>query len=75
VDVDEEQQQRRHHGGLADRRDRVVSAFGGPLEQLSRECRVTAGEVEGGDRADGVRMVVESLQQLGGLVQAALSDT
>jgi len=30
--------------------------------------------VEGGERADGVRMVLQTLQQPGGLLQAALPD-
>ena len=56
VDVDEQREQRAHHGRRADRRDLVVRAFGGPLQQVPRERRVAAGQVEGGERADGVGM-------------------
>ena len=49
--------------------------MGGPLEQLSRKRRVAPGEVEGGERGNNVRMLLESIQQLGGLLQATLADT
>lgn len=36
------------------------------------ERRLATGQVEGGECADCVRMAVEALQELGGLLQAAL---
>jgi hypothetical protein len=75
VDVDEEGDQRAHHGRLADRRVAIVRSLGGPLERISRERSVAPGKVEVGERADGVGVLFESIQQLGGFLDAALSDT
>jgi len=75
VDVDEEREQRPHHGRLADRGNLVIGAFCGTLEQVPRKLQLAAGEVERGERAHGVRVLVESDQQLCGLLEAALPDT
>ena len=52
----------------------MVRAFGGPLQQVPRKRRVAAGQVESGQRGDDVRMLLESLEQQGGLLEAPLSD-
>jgi hypothetical protein len=75
VDVDEEREQRPHHGRLADRGNLVIGAFGGPLKQIPRKRHLAAGEVEGGERGNDVRMLFESIQQLSGLLEATLPDT
>jgi hypothetical protein len=75
VDVDQERKQRSHHGRRADRWNLVVRTSGGPLQQVPRKRRVAAGQVESGQRGDGVRVLLESLEQEGGLLEATLSDT
>jgi hypothetical protein len=72
--VDQQGQQRAGHGRLADRRDLVVGGGGGPLEQVTGQGRLAAGQVEGGQGAHGVRVPVEAVQQLGRLLQPALAD-
>jgi hypothetical protein len=61
VDVDQEREQRTHHARLADRGNLTVQTLGGPLEQLPRQRRVTLGQVQGGQRPDGVRVLLETL--------------
>src|SRR6266508_80284 len=75
VGVDQKREQRAHHGRLADRGNLVILTLGGPLEQLPRTRRLAPGEVQGGERGNDVRMLLESLQQQRGLLQAALPDT
>jgi hypothetical protein len=75
VDVDEECEQWPHHGRLADRRDLIVVALGSPLKQVPRQRHLAAGQVKGSERANGIRMLLETLQQLRGFLETALSDT
>jgi hypothetical protein len=74
MDVDQQGQQRADHGGLADGGDLVVRGGGGPLQQVPGQGDLAAGEVQGGQGADGVRVPVEPVQQQGRLLEPALAD-
>ena len=47
---------------------------GGPFEQVPGQRHLAAGQPEGGERGDDVRMLLQSIQQLSGLLQATLPD-
>ena len=74
-DVDEQREERADHGHLADRRNLVVRTCRGPLEEVAGEGRLATGEVEGGERAHGVGVLPEAVQQLRRLLDAALPDS
>ena len=52
----------------------IVGPFGGSFQQISGECGIATCEMEGRERAYGVRVLFQPLQQLAGLFEAALPD-
>ena len=73
-DLDQQGQQRRDRDRLADRGHLVVRAGGGPLQQVGGQRGLAPGQVQRGQRADRVRVLVEAAQQLGRVLQPALPE-
>ena len=72
MDVDQQGQQRAGHGRRPYRRSVVFRIRSVPLEEVAGELRLAAGQVNRGERSDGIRVLLESLQELNCLLDTAL---